>query len=155
MILDTNGKLLHKGSDTRHNRMVVKILQANPGAHCERFRERVEKALIPAVRREWGKSPRYLRVLHENCLRDLYVRPDAFLIKPAEEELVCWEVEDGHRYTAGKYYSPFWLLDDLYWKLRIIRVDAITGGELEVDAFEEAVAMGKRLKAEAAEECRN
>jgi len=68
------------------------------------------------------------------------IAPDVFLIKPDDQEVICYEIESRSAIDEERlinYVNWFWFLDDQEWKLRlfIIRAYSSHGVAAEHDLF--------------------
>ena len=122
-----------------HEQRIKELLKKHPEAKTKKFRETVREAVRPTMVEEWGDEPGHHTILNEMAMSELWVRPDAYLVVPDAKLVVCWEVEYRHRYTSGKYNTVFWFLDEFYWRLKVITVDAVYGGNRHLEVFREAL----------------
>lgn len=68
------------------------------------------------------------------------ITPDVFLIRPAELEVICYEIESSASINERRlvpYVNWFWFLDEHGWKLRLFSVRAYSshGAASELDLF--------------------
>lgn len=126
----------------RHRHLVHAVKQ-RVGGQCYGFTKAVLKAM-GVDRSRYDQTALHYR--HEaHCLDSGLAipsgfTPDVFLIKPDEQEAICYEIESSSAINESRlvpYVNWFWFLDEQEWKLRlfIIRSYSAHGVAAELDLF--------------------
>lgn len=129
-------------TSARHQNLVLAVKQ-RVGGRCHGF----TKAVLEAMKidrshydQEALRFRREARCFDGGLDMPRGFTPDVFLIKPNEQEAVCYEVESTAAVDASRlvpYVNWFWFLDDHEWKLRLFIVRAFSshGVGAELDLF--------------------
>lgn len=128
---------------SKKHRDLVNAVRQRVGGRGGGFVKTVLKAAEIDPRRYDHKAQRFRRAAP--CLdRGLgiprVIAPDVFLIKPDDQEVICYEIESRSAIDEERlinYVNWFWFLDDQEWKLRlfIIRAYSSHGVAAEHDLF--------------------
>lgn len=119
----------------------------------ELFDDRYRERLLTRLNRRWGKE-RARRVLIErfeilDCWRNRDARfvPDAYLIDPENNTVVCYEVEDRNPlnpFSIREYGAAWWTLEYIYWDLHLIAYDVY--GNPRIVAFPESDFVAEEIR---------
>ena len=128
---------------SERHRNLVQAVKQRVGGQCHGFTKAVLKAMGVDRSRYDRTALHFRREAH--CLDGGLAMPsgftpDVFLIKPHENEAICYEVESTSAIDEGRlvpYVNWFWFLDDHEWKLRLFSVRAYSmhGVAAELDLF--------------------